>query len=57
MAEHQVDWRGCSIIESVPGRVSGAPALKGTRLPVQGIADNYDAGLSPAEVAETFDVP
>ncbi len=26
-------------------------------MPVQGIVDNYDAGLTPAEVAETFDVP
>ena len=48
------------LIEVVPGKVSGAPLLKNTRLPVEAITGNYDAfrdeGLSPdAAVAETLD--
>ena len=57
MDERQVDWGECSLVERVAGRLSGAAVLKGTRMPVQGIVDNYDAGLTPAEVAATFDVP
>jgi len=53
----QIDWRQCNLVESVPEKVSGAPVLKGTRMPVQAIVDNYDDGLSPAEIAETFEIP
>ncbi len=57
MVEDQVDWSQCNLVEAVPGKLSGVPVLKGTRMPVQGIVDNYDAGLTPEEVAETFNLP
>jgi len=55
-----VDWSECSLVEVIPGKVSGAPLLKNTRLPVEAITGNYDAfraeGLSPdAAIAETLD--
>ena len=55
-----VDWSECPLIEAIPGKVSGAPVLKNTRLPVDAITGNYDAfrdeGLSPeAAIAETLD--
>jgi uncharacterized protein (DUF433 family) len=55
-----MDWSGCDLVEVVPGKVSGAPVLVGTRLPVDAITGNYDAfleeGLSPDQaVAETLD--
>lgn len=55
-----VDWSDCPLVEIIPGKVSGAPLLKNTRLPVDAITGNYDAfldeGLSPdAVVAETLD--
>jgi uncharacterized protein (DUF433 family) len=50
----QVDWSDCALVESIPGKVSGAPLLKGTRMPAQTIVDNMDAGMTPAEVAETW---
>jgi uncharacterized protein (DUF433 family) len=55
-----MDWSGCSLVESVPGKVSGAPVLVGTRIPADAIASNYDAfleeGLSPEEALdETLD--
>jgi len=54
------DWSDCPLVEIVPGKVSGAPLLKNTRLPVAAITGNYDAfreeGLSPdAAIAETLD--
>jgi len=55
-----LDWSNCPLVEIVPGKVSGVPLLKNTRLPVNAITGNYDAfrdeGLSPAEaIAETLD--
>ncbi len=31
-----IDWSQCPAVESVPGKVSGAWVLKGTRMPVLG---------------------
>ena len=55
-----LDWSQCPLVEVIPGKVSGAPLLKNTRLPVEAITGNYDAfrdeGLSPdAALAETLD--
>lgn len=55
-----IDWSDCPLVEIIPGKVSGAPLLKNSRLPVDAITGNYDAfreeGLSPeAAVAETLD--
>ena len=33
-------------VESVPGKVSGARVLKGTRMPVSAIFENIEAGAS-----------
>jgi uncharacterized protein (DUF433 family) len=60
MATTNIDWSDCPLVEVIPGKVSGAPLLKNTRLPVEAITGNYDAflkeGLSPYEaIAETLD--
>jgi uncharacterized protein (DUF433 family) len=36
---------------------SGAPVLRGTRMPVGAILDNFEYGLSAAEISEQFEVP
>ncbi len=51
-----LDWSQCPAVESVPGKVSGAWVFKGTRMPVQTVFANLEAGLSPTEVSEVFDV-
>jgi uncharacterized protein (DUF433 family) len=51
-----LDWSNCPAVESVPGKVSGAWVLKGTRMPVQTIFENLEAGLSLKEITEVFDV-
>jgi len=55
-----IDWSDCPLVEVIPGKVSGAPLLKNTRLPVEALIGNYDAfrdeGLSPDDaIAETLD--
>lgn len=51
-----LDWSQCPAVESVAGKVSGAWVLKGTRMPVQTIFENLEAGLSVSEITEVFDV-
>lgn len=51
-----IDWSKCDLVEIVPGKVSGQPVLKGTRMPVNTIVDNYEGGLSVAEISRQFDV-
>src|SRR3982750_1073902 len=56
MTKQGIDWSGCELVEVVPGKVSGAPILKGTRLPAQTIIDNHDYGMTPAEIVQQFGV-
>jgi uncharacterized protein (DUF433 family) len=52
----QVDWSKCQLVEVDPEIQSGAPVLRGTRLPVSAIVDNAEYGLSVAEISEQFEV-
>ncbi len=56
MATGNLDWSQCPAVESVPGRVSGAWVFKGTRMPVQTVFENLEAGMSLEEITEVFDV-
>jgi uncharacterized protein (DUF433 family) len=51
-----LDWSRCPAVESIPGKVSGAWVFKGTRMPVQTVFDNLEAGMSVGEITEVFDV-
>jgi uncharacterized protein (DUF433 family) len=51
-----LDWSQCPAVESVPGKVGGAWIFKHTRMPVQTIFENLEAGLSVKEITEVFDV-
>jgi uncharacterized protein (DUF433 family) len=50
-----LDWSQCSAVESVPGKMSGAWVLKGTRMPVSAIFENLEAGASIDHIMEWFD--
>ena len=52
-----MDWSGCSEVEQVPGKVSGAPILKHSRVLVESIVENYDNGETPESLADKFEVP
>jgi uncharacterized protein (DUF433 family) len=51
-----LDWSQCPEVESIPGKVSGAWVLRGTRMPVSVIFENLEAGMTVDEVMEQFDV-
>lgn len=58
MSLHEsIDWAQCPLVETKPGVQSGMPVLRGTRLPVSAIVDNFEYGASIAEIAEQFEVP
>jgi uncharacterized protein (DUF433 family) len=50
-----LDWSQCSAVESIPGKVSGAWVLKGTRMPVTAIFENMEAGANIDDLMEWFD--
>jgi uncharacterized protein (DUF433 family) len=50
-----LDWSQCSAVESVPGKVSGAWVLKGTRMPVSAIFENLEAGASLDDIMQWYD--
>ena len=50
-----LDWSRCPAVESVPGKVSGAWVLKGTRMPVSAIFDNLEAGATLDNIMEWYD--
>ena len=50
-----LDWSQCAVVESVPGKVSGAWVFRGTRIPVAAIFENLEDGLTVNEIVEMFD--
>ena len=55
-ASEQIDWSQTSLVEVNPRVQSGAPVLRGTRVPVSAIVDNAAYGMSVAEISEQFQV-
>ena len=51
-----MDWSGCDTIEVVPGRVSGLPVIRGSRVPADQVLENHDAGESVEDIAYNFDL-
>ncbi len=47
-----IDWTDCDDVERVPGKVSGQPIVKGTRILAQGVFENAEDGLTPEFIAE-----
>lgn len=52
--ELEIDWTACELIEQVPGKVSGRPIVKGTRILPDAIANSYELGDSVKEIHEGF---
>lgn len=50
-----LDWSQCPAVERVPGKVSGAWVLRGTRMPVATIFENFEAGANIDDILQWFD--
>jgi uncharacterized protein (DUF433 family) len=51
-----LDWSQCPVVESIPGKVSGAWVFRGTRTPVAVVFENIEDGMTIDEVIEQFPV-
>ena len=49
-----IDWMACELIEKIPGKVSGRPIVRGTRIMPDGIVNSYDMGASIEEIRENW---
>ena len=49
-----MDWTGCELVEVIPGKVSGRPLVKGTRIPADVIVENFEAGSPVEEIEENY---
>jgi len=49
-----MDWSGCDLVEVVPGKVSGQPVVKGTRILAETIEQYSQRGASIEEIREDF---
>ena len=50
-----LDWSQCPVVESVPGKVSGAWVSKGTRMPVSAIFENIESGASIDDIMQWYE--
>jgi uncharacterized protein (DUF433 family) len=51
-----MDWSGCEMIEVIPGKVSGLPVIRGSRVPADQVLENHDAGETVEDIAYNFDL-
>jgi len=52
--DSDIDWLACELIEQIPGKVSGRPIVRGTRILPDAIVDSYDLGETIQELCEGF---
>lgn len=51
-----MDWSGSDIVEVVPGKVSGVPLIKNTRVPADTVLESAELGESPEDIAFNYDL-
>ena len=51
-----LDWSLCPVVESIPGKVSGAWVFKGTSTPVAVVFENLEDGMTIDEVKVSADL-
>ena len=50
----EIDWMACELIERAPGKVSGRPIVRGTRIMPDAIVGSYELGETIEELREGF---
>ena len=51
-----MDWSGCELVEVIPGKVSGVPLVRGSRVQADAVLENAESGESVDEIAYNFDL-
>jgi uncharacterized protein (DUF433 family) len=50
----ELDWLGCPDVEAIPGKQGGVPLIKGTRIPVKQIVEEFELGCPLDEIVENY---
>jgi hypothetical protein len=45
MTHMKIDWEECAAVETVPGKMSGQPVIRGTRVRPEDLPINRDQGV------------
>ena len=49
-----LNWMDCELVEQIPGKVSGQPIVRGTRILPDAIVNSFDMGESIDDLREGF---
>jgi uncharacterized protein (DUF433 family)/predicted nuclease of predicted toxin-antitoxin system len=49
-----VDWTACDLVERIPGKVSGRPIVRGTRILADTIVQDAELGSPVEEIQENY---
>ncbi len=49
-----MDWTGCDSVKIVPGKVSGVPILKHSRVQADTVVESHSLGQSVEEIADDY---
>ena len=52
--DREIDWTGCELVERVPGKVSGRPIVRGTRILADTIVQDAELGSTLEEIHENY---
>jgi len=50
----KIDWQDCDLVETIPGKASGKPVVKGARIPADLIVRDEELGASPRKRTKAF---
>ena len=53
-ADRYIDWAGCELVERIPGKVSGRPIVRGTRILADTIVEDAELGSPLEEIQENY---
>lgn len=54
LSPKEIDWTACELIEQIPGKVSGRPIVRGTRIMPAAIVNSHDMGESIDDIHEDW---
>jgi uncharacterized protein (DUF433 family) len=47
-------WRGCDLVEAIPGKLGGRPVIKDTRVEADLVPESIELGQTPEQIAATY---
>lgn len=51
---NEIDWTNCELVERVPGKVSGQPVVRGTRIMPGPVVRSFDRGEKIEQIREDW---